>query len=76
MKIIICGSMSASKGMVEVERRLQILGHEAVLPEFTYDYAAMATIDMAHAESARNKVQYDLIRIHFDKIWRWALLLF
>ncbi|HOF79695.1 MAG TPA: hypothetical protein PLP46_02000 [bacterium] len=68
MKIIICGSMSASKEMVEAEKQLLTLGHEVVLPEFTHDYAAMATIDKAHTESARNKVQYDLIRIHFDKI--------
>jgi len=45
MKIIICGSMSASKEMVEVEKQLLTLGHEVVLPEFTHDYAAMATID-------------------------------
>lgn len=68
MKIIICGSMSASKEMVEAEKQLLTLGHEVVLPEFTHDYAAMATIDKAHTESARNKVQYDLIRVHFDKI--------
>lgn len=68
MKIIICGSMSASREMVEVERQLQELGHEVVLPEFTHDYAAMVTIDKAHTESARNKVQHDLIRVHFDKI--------
>ena len=68
MKIIICGSMSASREMVEVERQLQTLEHEVVLPEFTHDYAAMATIDKAHTESARNKVQHDLIRVHFDKI--------
>ncbi len=68
MKIIICGSMSASKEMVEVEKQLLALGHEVVLPEFTHDYAAMFTVDKAHTESARNKVQYDLIRIHFDKI--------
>ncbi len=60
--------MSASKEMVVAEKQLQAMGHEVVLPEFTHDYAAMATIDKAHAESARNKVQYDLIRLHFDKI--------
>ncbi len=68
MRIIICGSMSASKEMVEVEKQLLTLGHEVVLPEFTHDYAAMATIDRAHTESIRNKVQHDLIRAHFNKI--------
>jgi nucleoside 2-deoxyribosyltransferase len=68
MKIIVCGSMSASKEMVAVEEQLQARGYEAILPEFTHDYAAMATIDQAHTESARNKVQHNLIRLHFDKI--------
>jgi predicted RNA-binding protein with PUA domain len=68
MKIVICGSMSASKEMVEVEEKLLVLGHTVVLPEFTHDYAKMDTIDKMHTESARNKVQYDLIREHFDKI--------
>jgi len=68
MRIIICGSMSASKEMVEIEKQLQELNHEVVLPEFTHNYAVMETIDRAHTESARNKVEYDLIRTHFDKI--------
>lgn len=68
MKIIICGSMSASKEMIKVEEELKKLGHEIVLPEFTHEYAAMDTIDKMHTESARNKVEYDLIRGYFEKI--------
>ena len=60
--------MSASKEMVEVEKQLLTLGHEVVLPEFTYNYAVMTTVDRAHTESVRNKVQHDLIRAHFNKI--------
>ncbi|MFA5098628.1 MAG: hypothetical protein WC461_00195 [Candidatus Paceibacterota bacterium] len=68
MKIVICGSMTASKEMVKAEKELKSLGHEVVLPEFTYDYAAMDAIDKMHTESARNKVEYDLIRGYFDII--------
>jgi len=68
MKIVICGSMTASKEMVEVEKKLRALGHEIVLPEFTHEYAIMDTIDKMHTESARNKVEYDLIRGYFEKI--------
>jgi predicted RNA-binding protein with PUA domain len=68
MKIIICGSMSASKEMVQSEKKLTELGHEVVLPEFTYEYAQMETLSKMHTESARNKVEYDLIRGYFDKI--------
>lgn len=68
MKIVICGSMTTSKEMVEVEKKLQELGHEAVLPEFTHKYAAMDVIDKMHTESARNKVEHDLIRGYFEEI--------
>ena len=68
MKIIICGSMSAAPEMVALEKELQELGHEVVLPEFTHDYAAMTVIDKVQTESARNKVEYDLIRSYFEKI--------
>jgi predicted RNA-binding protein with PUA domain len=68
MKIIICGSMSASKEMVESEKKLVELGHEVILPEFTHEYAQMETLSKMHTESARNKVEYDLIRGYFDKI--------
>ncbi len=68
MKIVVCGSMTASKEMVEAEKRLKELGYEVVLPDFTHEYAAMEVIDKMHTESARNKVEYDLIRGYFEKI--------
>ncbi|MFA5080348.1 MAG: hypothetical protein WC472_01850 [Candidatus Paceibacterota bacterium] len=68
MKIVICGSMTASKEMIEAEKKLQELGHQVVLPEFTYEYANMDTTDEMHIESAKNKVEYDLIRGYFEKI--------
>lgn len=68
MKIVVCGSMSASKEMVEVEKELQKRGHDVVLPDFTYEYAEMETVDQMHTESAHNKVEHDLIRGYYDKI--------
>lgn len=68
MKIVICGSMSASKEMLRTEEELKILGHTIILPKFIHDYAQMDTLDKMHAESAKNKVKYDLIRGYFDKI--------
>jgi len=68
MKIVICGSMTASKEMVEVEKKLQKMGHAVVLPEFTHEYASMETTDRMHTESAKNKVEYDLIRGYFEEI--------
>jgi nucleoside 2-deoxyribosyltransferase len=68
MKIVICGSMTASKEMIEAEKKLKELGHEVVLPEFTYIYASMDTADEMHAASAKNKLEYDLIKRYFEKI--------
>jgi len=68
MKVVICGSMTASKEMLDVERKLKENGHEVVLPDFVRDYALMDTIEKMHTESARNKVEHDLIRDYFRKI--------
>ena len=68
MKIVICGSMTASKKMVEIEKRLNELGHVVVLPEFTHDYANLDSLDEIRSESSKNKIGNDLIREHFGKI--------
>lgn len=68
MKIIICGSMTASKEMVEAEKELQKLGHEVILPEFTHDYAKMKKHEEMHSEAVGNKVHYDLIRGYYQTI--------
>jgi len=67
MKIVVCGSMTTAKLMVSCKRKLEDLGHKVVLPEFTEEYAKLSTIDHAHTESARNKVDYDLIRGYFKR---------
>ncbi len=68
MHIVICGSMSASREMLEAQMKLQSLGHIVTLPEFTRDYAGMKTISKRHTESARNKERHDLIRGYFTVI--------
>ncbi|MFH1662061.1 MAG: hypothetical protein ABIA02_03120 [Candidatus Falkowbacteria bacterium] len=68
MKITICGSMAFSKKMIEVKQELEKLNHQVVLPKFTEEYAKMETIDKVHTESAKNKVDHDLIREYFNEI--------
>jgi predicted RNA-binding protein with PUA domain len=68
MKIVICGSMTFAKQMVEAEKELSQLGHEVVLPRFTLEYAEMATLEQMHNESAANKVKYGLIKEYFEEI--------
>ena len=68
MKVVICGSMSASKEMVRVKEMLSNLGHNVVLPDFTEDYAQMNSLEEVLSESTRNKVEHDLIKGYYNKI--------
>ncbi len=68
MKIIICGSMTAAKEMVEMEKDLVALGHEITLPKFTHEYAKMNSQEDMHSESVKNKMDHDLIRDNFEEI--------
>lgn len=68
MKIIVCGSMTASREMMEAKNVLESLGHEVVLPEFTEAYARLDSETDMHRESSENKMQYDLIRGYFTTI--------
>jgi predicted RNA-binding protein with PUA domain len=75
MKIVVCGSMTFAKQMVEAEKELQRLGHEVVLPRFTEEYAQMATLEEMHGESAKNKIKHGLIREYFEEIKRGDAIL-
>ncbi len=68
MKIVICGSMTASKEMVEVESKLNSIGHEVILPYDIRGYASYETQEQMHSEATKNKVEHDLIRDYFKKI--------
>jgi hypothetical protein len=68
MKIVVCGSMTASKEMIEAKEKLEDVGHQVVLPEFTHDYAKLDSLKDMHLESAQNKVQHDLIKKYYYKI--------
>lgn len=68
MKIVICGSMAFSKEMLDIKRKLMDLGHKVVLPRFTEEYAQLNNSDHAHTESAKNKIEHDLMRKYFYEI--------
>lgn len=68
MKIVICGSMTSVKKMVEIEKELLELGWEVVLPDFTHEYAQMDGPAEIGDESVKNKVKYDLISGYYNKI--------
>ncbi len=68
MKIVICGSMSASQEMLNTQAALVKLGHAAIVPENTETYAAMGLATKEVTESARNKTEHDLIKGYFIEI--------
>ncbi|MEK6846423.1 MAG: hypothetical protein AABY26_06700 [Nanoarchaeota archaeon] len=68
MKIVICGSMTLAQKMLEAERELQTRGHKVILPEFVREYAVLENAEERHTESAKNKIQYDLIRQYYHQI--------
>lgn len=68
MKIVICGSMSASKQMVEVERSLREMGHEVVIPKNADKYASGEFAAEDSRESTENKIEHDLIRGYYRLI--------
>jgi predicted RNA-binding protein with PUA domain len=68
MKIIICGSMTTAKAMLSAKEKLVAMGHSATMPEFTEDYAQMESLDHVVSESAKNKIEHDLIKRYYDKI--------
>ena len=68
MKIVICGSMTFSKEMVEIGKELEKNGHEIVLPKHSEKYAKSGVSDRESGESVKNKIEQDLIRDYFEKI--------
>ena len=68
MNIVICGSMSASKKMVEVGTFLSEQGHEVILPKNTEKYASQELSAETSHESTQNKIDRDLIRGYYSLI--------
>jgi len=65
MKIVICGSMSASKQMIELEKMLKIKGYEVVLPKNADKYASKELQAESSHESIKHKIDHDLIREYY-----------
>ncbi len=68
MKIVICGSMTSSKKMVEIANKLRQENYDVVLPRNTEEYAKEELANEISRESIKNKIDNDLIRDYFDKI--------
>jgi predicted RNA-binding protein with PUA domain len=68
MKIVICGSMSASNDMLKISKELSQQGHTTILPRNTKNYANGNYKYEDRHESFKNKIENDLIRDYFKEI--------
>lgn len=68
MKIVICGSMSSSEKMVWAKDELEKAGHAVLLPKHADKYASGEKAPESSQESAKNKIEGDLIRDYYQKI--------
>lgn len=68
MKIAICGSMSASRGMMCAKEFLEENGHSVSIPKNTEKYASGEFTPENKRESTQNKLDYDLIRKYYQLI--------
>jgi hypothetical protein len=68
MKIIICGSISAAKEIIEVKQKLEMKGHIVEIPEGVKKDYLRGRTKVDSVEKAKDKIKFDLIRGYFNKI--------
>jgi len=68
MKIVICGSMSKSKEMLEIKAFLEQRGNEVFVPQNTEHYASGNLSAANSVETTKVKIENDLIRKYYELI--------
>jgi bifunctional ADP-heptose synthase (sugar kinase/adenylyltransferase) len=68
MKIVICGSMSAARQIMEIAKFFTQKGHEVVVPKDTDQYASGKLPAESPHESTNHKIEHDLIRRYYSII--------
>ena len=68
MKIVICGSMSASKQMAEMKALLESQSHQVIIPKNAEKYATGELSSETSPESTQNKIAKDLMREYYLEI--------
>lgn len=75
MKIIICGSISASEEMLRVKLQLEQMGHEVEIPEGVKNESLRSGPDANPSDRAKVKIDNDLIREYFEKMKSYEAVL-
>lgn len=65
MKIVLCGSVQFAGEFQGVARKLSLMGYEVLLPDRLTEESSAGRDD---DEAAKRKMEFDLIRAHWDKI--------
>ncbi len=69
MKIFICGSMSIAKKMIEIQKKLGEIGHDAKIPCDTKDFVEnKGLINASYEDSYRRCLENDIIRRCFNSL--------
>ncbi len=68
MKIIICGSISAAKEMILVEKELINRGFIVTIPKMPNDLDILERSKVNISERVVDKIKFDLIRSYYEKI--------
>lgn len=68
MKIVICGSTTFAKEIMEIKSELEKFGHKTLTPHNFNLYADGTLPSETREESTHNKVKDDLIRQYYNEI--------
>lgn len=68
MKIIICGSISAADEIINIQKKLESMGHAVEIPEGVKKPELSPTDKTNTSERAATKIKHDLIRGYYEKI--------
>ena len=68
MKIVICGSMTFSREMLQIANKLKQNNHEVILPHNADKFADGTLVSETGNESTENKIKDDLIRDYYNVI--------
>ncbi|MDD4531542.1 MAG: hypothetical protein PHH21_02425 [Candidatus Pacebacteria bacterium] len=74
-KIIICGSISAADEIIEIMKKLELMGFEVEVPEGVKRMEIRDKPGDSEGERASIKIKYDLIRSYFEKMKNYDAVL-
>lgn len=68
MKIIICGSVTAAKEILDIKNKLEAAGHEVEIPHGVKHKEFWDRTELPASEKAKDKIKSDLIRGYYEKM--------